>query len=239
MNRKDRRGREELRPMTFKRHFTKHAHGSVLVSMGDTRVLCTAFTQQGVPPFLEGRRQGWVTAEYAMLPSSTRTRKIREVARGKIEGRTHEIQRLIGRSMRAVTDLTLLDGYTIWCDCDVIQADGGTRTAAINGVFLALQDAVAHLLKKEMISENPIRNEIAAVSVGVVRGDVMLDLDYQEDSSADVDMNVVMMADGRFVEVQGTGEEATFNRDELNALLDLAWKGVQEIIELRRQPLEE
>jgi len=232
MERKNNRGPKELRPIRFERNFTNHAHGSVLFSMGDTRVLCTAFVQPGVPTFLEGKTQGWITAEYSMLPSSTRTRKIREIARGKIEGRTHEIQRLIGRSLRAVVDLSALDGYTIWCDCDVLQADGGTRTAAINGAFMALQDAIAHMIEEQTISEDPIRSRIAAVSVGIVGGEYLLDLDYVEDSSAEVDMNIVMTDDGRYVEIQGTGEEATFDRDDLNALLDLAWVGIREILDI-------
>ena len=203
----DNRARDELRPLTIKRHFTKYAPGSVLVQTGNTHVICTASIEENVPPHIKNTGEGWITAEYSLLPGSTPTRSPRESAKGKITGRTHEIQRLIGRSLRSIIDLALLRERTIWIDCDVIQADGGTRTAAITGSYVALMDAVKWLKSKDMIKENPVLNSIAAVSVGIVNGAVLLDLCYAEDAAAQVDMNVVMTGDGRFIEIQGTGEE--------------------------------
>src|SRR5262245_35900602 len=213
------RAAHELRPVRIQRGFTRHAEGSVLVEFGDTRVLCTASVEERVPPFLKDSGRGWVTAEYGMLPRATHTRGEREAARGKQSGRTQELQRLIGRSLRAVVDLTSLGGRTIHVDCDVLQADGGTRTAAITGSFVALSDAVNWLLQKKAIPASPIRDHVAAVSVGMFDGTPMLDLDYGEDSNSGCDMNVVMTGAGRFVEVQGTAEGEPFARGELDALL--------------------
>jgi ribonuclease PH len=221
-------GREpnELRAVSFARGFTAHAEGSVLIGCGGTRVLCTASVEDGVPSFLRGQGQGWVTAEYGMLPRSTHTRSAREAARGKQSGRTQEIQRLIGRALRAVVDLKALGERTITIDCDVLQADGGTRTAAITGGFVALADAVDSLIKRRALASNPIHGQIAAVSVGIYRGVPVLDLDYAEDSNAETDMNVVMNSGGAFVEVQGTAEGHAFRRHELDRLLDLAAQGI-------------
>ena len=225
-SRRDGRGAAALRPVRFTRRFTCHAEGSVLVEFGDTRVLCTASVDEGVPPFMRGKGKGWVTAEYGMLPRATHTRSPREAARGKQSGRTQEIQRLIGRSLRAAVDLAGLGERTVTIDCDVLQADGGTRTAAITGAFVALADAVDVLLKKRMISANPLHGQVAAVSVGIYRGTPVLDLDYAEDSNAETDMNVVMNSGGAFVEVQGTAEGHAFRRHELDQLLDLAAHGI-------------
>ncbi|HTV96798.1 MAG TPA: ribonuclease PH [Steroidobacteraceae bacterium] len=221
-------GREpnELRPVSFERGYTAHAEGSVLVGFGGTRVLCTASIEDGVPSFLRGSAQGWVTAEYGMLPRSTHTRTAREAARGKQSGRTQEIQRLIGRALRAVLDLKALGERTVTVDCDVLQADGGTRTASITGGFVALADAVDTLLKRRVLAVNPIHGQVAAVSVGIYRGVPVLDLDYAEDSNAETDMNVVMNSGGGFVEVQGTAEGHAFRRHELDRLLDLAAQGI-------------
>lgn len=224
-----------LRPVTFTRGFTRYAEGSVLICMGETRVLCTASVLDKVPPFLKGKGQGWVTAEYGMLPRSTHTRSDREAARGKQSGRTQEIQRLIGRSLRAVVDLSKLGERTIHIDCDVLQADGGTRCAGITGAWVALADAVDGLLASGAISQNPILDSVAAVSVGVVNGQPRLDLDYDEDSGCDADMNVVMTGSGRFVEVQGTAEGHTFDRHLLDQLLDLAQAGIAELQQLASQ----
>jgi ribonuclease PH len=224
------RAADALRPVSIRRNFTRHAEGSVLVSFGDTQVICTASVEEKVPPFLRDRGQGWLTAEYGMLPRSTHTRSDREAARGKQSGRTQEIQRLVGRSLRAVFDLTKLGPRTIQLDCDVIQADGGTRTASITGAFVAAHDAVAGLLAKGLITESPIREFVAAVSVGVHAGVPMLDLDYEEDSACDTDMNVVMTGAGGFVEVQGTAEGAPFSREEMDRLVMLAEKGIRELI---------
>jgi ribonuclease PH len=215
--------------LSFERGFTKHAEGSVLVSFGATRVLCTASVEESVPSFLRGQNQGWVTAEYGMLPRATHTRSAREAARGKQTGRTQEIQRLIGRALRAVVDLKALGERTITLDCDVLQADGGTRTAAITGGFVALADAVDGLLKRRAIQANPLHGQVAAVSVGIYRGTPVLDLDYAEDSNAETDMNVVMNSGGAFVEVQGTAEGHAFRRDELDRLLDLASGGIAKL----------
>ena len=226
-----------LRPVTLERHHTRHAEGSVLVCFGDTRVLCTASVEEKVPPHKRGSGQGWVTAEYGMLPRSTHTRSDREAARGKQSGRTQEIQRLIGRSMRSVFDLSALGERTIHLDCDVIQADGGTRTAAITGAFVAAHDAVTWLLGQGRIAASPIRDFVAAVSVGIVQGTPMLDLEYTEDSACDTDMNVVMTGAGGFVEVQGTAEGVPFTRAEMDALLGLAAGGIGELVRLQRQSL--
>jgi ribonuclease PH len=226
-------GREpsELRPVSFVRGYTAHAEGSVLVGFGGTRVLCTATIEDGVPSFLRGSGQGWVTAEYGMLPRATHTRSAREAARGKQSGRTQEIQRLIGRALRAVVDLKGLGERTVTVDCDVLQADGGTRTASITGGFVALADAVDTLIKRRAIGANPIHGQVAAVSVGIYRGVAVLDLDYAEDSNAETDMNVVMNSGGAFVEVQGTAEGHAFRRHELDQLLDLAAQGIARLHE--------
>jgi ribonuclease PH len=228
---------DELRPIHFTRGYTRHAEGSVLVELGDTRVLCTASIEDRAPPFLKGQGRGWVTAEYGMLPRSTGERTQREAARGRQGGRTLEIQRLIGRSLRAACDLALLGERTITLDCDVIQADGGTRTAAINGGWLALHDALQWLVQRGQVSGEPLRSQIAAVSVGIWQGEAVLDLDYAEDSRAETDMNVVMAADGGFVEIQGTAEGKTFSRLQMDAMLDLAVGGIREILAAQRAPL--
>jgi ribonuclease PH len=227
----------ELRQVEIIRRYTKHAEGSVLVKFGDTHVLCTASVDEKVPPFLKGKGQGWVTAEYGMLPRSTGTRTDREAARGKQTGRTQEIQRLIGRSLRAIIDLQKLGERTIQIDCDVIQADGGTRTASITGAYVALHDAIAFLLEKRLIAESPLRDSVAAVSVGVFEGTPVLDLDYPEDSACDTDMNVVMTGSGGFVEIQGTAEGTPFRRDEMNAMLDLAQAGIAQLAALQKSAL--
>ncbi len=229
---------DQLRPVSFERRYTKHAEGSVLVSFGDTRVLCTASVEERVPNFLRGSGRGWITAEYGMLPRATNTRTGREATRGRQGGRTLEIQRLIGRSLRAIVDLEALGERTITLDCDVLQADGGTRTAAISGSYVALADAIRGLkpLAKGKRRE-PLHGHVAAVSVGIFQGSPVLDLDYAEDSEAETDMNVVMNEAGAFIEVQGTAEGHAFRRDELNALLDLAHAGVQSIIQLQSEAL--
>ena len=224
----------ELRPLEFVRRSTAHAEGSVLVSFGATRVLCTASVEEGVPSFLRGSGQGWVTAEYGMLPRSTHTRTAREAARGKQSGRTQEIQRLIGRALRAVVDLKALGERTVTLDCDVLQADGGTRTASITGGFVALADAVDTMMKKRILGSNPLHGQVAAVSVGIYRGVPILDLDYAEDSNAETDMNVVMNSGGAFVEVQGTAEGHAFRRHELDQLLDLATQGIARLHEAQQ-----
>ena len=228
---------EELRAVRIQRGFTRHAEGSVLVEFGETRVLCTASVEERVPPFLKDTGRGWVTAEYGMLPRSTNTRTDREAARGKQSGRTQEIQRLIGRSLRAVVDLSALGQRSIQLDCDVLQADGGTRTAAITGSFVALQDAIAWLQKKKLLRESPVRDFVAAVSVGVYQGAPVLDLDYAEDSSCGCDMNVVMTGAGNFVEVQGTAEGAAFGRAELDQLIGLAERGIRQLIAEQKKAL--
>jgi ribonuclease PH len=227
----------DLRPVRITRGYTKHAEGSVLVEFGDTKVLCTASVEERVPQFLRDRNQGWVTAEYGMLPRATNTRSDREAARGKQSGRTLEIQRLIGRSLRAVTDLVPLGQRTIQVDCDVIQADGGTRTASITGAFVAVHDAIEKLRAAGLVTGTPIRDFVAAVSVGVYRGEPVLDLDYAEDSACDTDMNVVMTGAGGFVELQGTAEGHPFTRAEMNALVGLAEQGIRELIALQRAAL--
>jgi ribonuclease PH len=228
---------DELRAVTIRRGYTRHAEGSVLVEFGDTHVLCTASVEEKVPPFLRDRGQGWVTAEYGMLPRSTHTRMDREAARGKQSGRTLEIQRLIGRSLRAVTDLERLGERTITVDCDVIQADGGTRTAAITGGCVALHDALATLVQRGVVSTHPARDFVAAVSVGLYEGVPVLDLDYVEDSGCDTDMNVVMTGAGGFVEVQGTAEGAPFTRAQLDTLLELARRGIADLVAKQKQAL--
>ncbi len=220
---------DQMRTVNIQRQFTRYAEGSVLIAMGHTQVLCTASVLEKVPPFLKGQGQGWVTAEYGMLPRSTHTRSDREAAKGKQSGRTQEIQRLIGRSLRAVMDMTALGERTIQIDCDVLQADGGTRCASITGAWIAVADAVAGLLQKGLLVSNPLKDSVAAVSVGMVEGRAVLDLDYPEDSGCDADMNVVMTGAGRYVEVQGTAEGHTFDRAELNTLLQLAEKGIGEL----------
>ncbi len=233
----DSRGGEMLRAVSIERAYTRHAEGSVLIAMGETRVLCTASVEDRVPPFLKGAGRGWVTAEYGMLPRATHTRGDREAARGKQSGRTQEIQRLIGRSLRAVFDLQALGERTITLDCDVLQADGGTRCASITGAFVAASDAVAWLLETGRLSRSPIADHVAAVSVGVVGGIPLLDLDYGEDSGCDAELNVVMTGGGGFVEVQGTAEGAPFTRAELDRLLALADRGIRELIGCQRLAL--
>jgi ribonuclease PH len=231
------RAADALRPVKIQRRYTRHAEGSVLVCFGDTQVLCTASVDERVPPHKRGSGEGWVTAEYGMLPRSTHTRSDREAARGKQSGRTQEIQRLIGRSLRAVFDLGKLGERTIALDCDVLQADGGTRTAAITGAFVAAHDAVGWLLAQERIEASPIADFVAAVSVGIVDGTPLLDLEYVEDSACDTDMNVVMTGAGHFVEVQGTAEGAAFTRAQMDALLELAGRGIAQLVEAQRRAL--
>ncbi|MEM5404796.1 MULTISPECIES: ribonuclease PH [Paraburkholderia] len=232
------RAADQLREVRITRNYTKYAEGSVLVEFGDTKVLCTASVSESVPPFLRDKGQGWLTAEYGMLPRATHTRSDREAARGKQTGRTQEIQRLIGRAMRAVFDLEALGARTINLDCDVLQADGGTRTASITGAFVAAHDAVSKLLATGRIERSPITDYVAAISVGVYEGVPVLDLDYDEDSQCDTDMNIVMTGSGGMVEVQGTAEGAPFSREELNALLDLAQSGIRSLIEKQKAALE-
>ncbi len=229
------RAPDELRAVRFTRHFTKHAEGAVLVEFGNTRVLCTASVEDGVPGFLRGKSQGWLTAEYGMLPRATHTRTAREAAKGKQTGRTQEIQRLIGRSLRAVTNLAALGERTITIDCDVLQADGGTRTAAITGAFVALADACDVLLARRQIATSPLHGQVAAVSVGICGGVPVIDLDYAEDSQAETDMNVVMNNGGGFIEVQGTAEGHAFRRHELDALLNLAAEGIAKLFQLQAE----
>ena len=228
---------DELRAIRITRRYTRHAEGSVLIECGDTKVLCTASVEDKVPGFLKGKGEGWVTAEYGMLPRSTNTRMDREAARGKQSGRTQEIQRLIGRALRAVVDMTALGERTIQIDCDVIQADGGTRTAGITGAYVALHDAVSFLLANKMIAMTPLQDAVAAVSVGMYEGVPVLDLDYAEDSACDTDMNVVMTGNGGLIEVQGTAEGKPFTRAEMNALLDLAQSGIRQLIAGQRAAL--
>ncbi len=231
------RANNALRKIEIIRHYTKHAEGSVLIKFGDTHVLCTASVEEKVPSFLKGKGQGWVTAEYGMLPRSTGSRMDREAAKGKQSGRTQEIQRLIGRSLRAVIDLEKLGERTIHFDCDVIQADGGTRTASITGAYVAMVDAVSYLISKKLLNENPIKDSVAAISVGVYKGQPVLDLDYIEDSDCDTDMNIVMTGKGGFVEIQGTAEGEPFDRNTMNAMLDLAVHGIKELTILQLNTL--
>jgi ribonuclease PH len=229
---------DQLRAIRITRHYTKHAEGSVLIECGDTKVICTASVEERVPPHKKGSGEGWVTAEYGMLPRSTGERMSREAAKGKQSGRTQEIQRLIGRSLRAVVDLAKLGERTITLDCDVIQADGGTRTASITGSFVALQDAVSSLMQKGLVKENPLKDAVAAISVGIYQGTPVLDLDYPEDSDCDTDMNVVMLGSGHFVEVQGTAEGHPFSREEMDTLLELAKNGIAQLVEMQRKALQ-
>jgi len=239
MQRPSGRSPEQLRDIIITRNFTCHAEGSVLIAFGKTKVICTASVEEGVPRFLRGKGSGWVTAEYGMLPRSTDSRMGREASRGKQGGRTVEIQRLIGRSLRAALDLKKLGENTITIDCDVIQADGGTRTASITGALVALVDAINYLQRKKIINTDPLLEMVASVSVGVYQGVPVLDLDYPEDSAADTDMNVIMGESGGFIEVQGTAEQAPFKRDELNAMLDLASDGILQLIEKQKAALAE
>lgn len=234
MARFDGRAFDQLRPVKITRNFTKIPEGSVLIEVGETRVLCTASVEEKVPPFQKGTGKGWVTAEYSMIPRATQTRTQRESSKGKQSGRTMEIQRLIGRAMRSVVDLKKLGERTIWLDCDVLQADGGTRTASITGAYVALVDAVKFLQKKGLLKDNPIQDSLAAVSVGKVNGETVLDLAYEEDSHAEVDMNIVMTGAGKFVEIQGTAEEIPFDREELEWFLMLAEKGIKELMEVQK-----
>jgi len=237
MIRLDGREYDELRQVKITRHFLKHAEGSVLIEMGDTKVICSATLEDKVPPFLKGQGTGWITAEYAMIPRSTRERVARESSRGKTGGRTHEIQRLIGRSLRAVVALEKIGERTLWMDCDVIQADGGTRTAAITGAYIALVDACFFAKKNGLFDEIPIQDYLAAVSIGRVDGKLLLDLTYAEDSKAEVDMNVVMTGSGKFVEIQGTAERAPFTKVELNRFLGLANGGIEKLIQIQKDLL--
>ena len=237
--RSDGRRADEMRAVTITRDFLRHAEGSTLIEVGDTKVVCTASIEDRVPPFLRDTGQGWVTAEYGMLPRSTKTRTVRETASGRPSGRTFEIQRLVGRSLRGVTNLAALGPRTIWIDCDVIQADGGTRTAAITGAYIALADALHYLRANGQISSLPLKDFVAATSVGIVEGQAVLDLCYAEDSIADVDMNVIMTGGGKFVEIQGTAEDATFDRPQLDGMLRLAAEGIQQLIAHQRRLLAE
>lgn len=237
MTRNDGREARELRPIAITRSFIKHAEGSVLIEFGDTRVICTASVEESVPPFLRGKGTGWVTAEYSMLPRATHTRSAREASKGKQSGRTLEIQRLIGRSLRAVVDLARLGERSIHIDCDVIQADGGTRTASITGAYVALVDALNTLRNRGLLAELPIREAVAAVSVGIVEGEALLDLNYPEDSSAEVDMNYVMTSSDRFVEVQGTAEAEPFTIAQMDQMRELAMSGIRRLFDIQREVL--
>ena len=234
----DGRKNDQVRHTKVTRNYIKHAEGSVLIEVGDTKVICTASIEDKVPPFLKGTGEGWITAEYNMLPRSTATRKVRDIARLKLDGRTMEIQRLIGRALRSVVDLKALGEKTIWIDCDVIQADGGTRTTSITGAFIALVDAVNKIHKQKSFKVYPIRKFVCATSVGIVGEEKLLDLCYEEDSNAKVDMNIIGTDDGQFVEIQGTGEEAPFTRGELNEILDLGEKGIKQMIQLQKDCLK-
>lgn len=234
----DGRKNDQVRHTKVIRNYIKHAEGSVLIEVGDTKVICTASIEDKVPPFLKGTGEGWITAEYNMLPRSTATRKVRDIARLKLDGRTMEIQRLIGRALRSVVDLKALGEKTIWIDCDVIQADGGTRTTSITGAFIALVDAVNKIHKQKSFKVYPIRKFVCATSVGIVGEEKLLDLCYEEDSNAKVDMNIIGTDDGQFVEIQGTGEEAPFTRSELNEILDLGEKGIKQMIQLQKDCLK-
>ena len=236
--RPDGRRVDELRKITISRNFLKTAEGSVLIEMGETKVICTASIEEKVPMFLRDKKKGWITAEYSMLPRATSVRTARESAKGRVGGRTHEIQRLIGRTMRSVVDLKALGERTVWLDCDVIQADGGTRTASITGAFVALKSAIGYALENKIIETDPIFDYVTAVSVGIVDGEPRLDLSYLEDSKAEVDMNIVMTGSGKFIEIQGTAETDPFDRDQLQILLDLAGSGIKEIISIQEKALK-
>lgn len=238
MKRLDGRDPEALRPVKITRNYMKHAEGSVLIEMGDTRVICSASVEERVPQFLRNTGRGWITAEYSMLPRSTHTRTSRDSPTGRGSGRAFEIQRLIGRSLRSVTDLSGFGERTIWIDCDVIQADGGTRTASITGAYVALVDAFRKMVKNGVIEKVPVKDPVAAISVGKVEGKVLLDLSYEEDSRAEVDMNVVMTGHGKFVEIQGTAEEAVFTKKEMDELTRIAQKGIKKLIEIQKNSLE-
>jgi len=238
MKRSDGRGVDALRPVKITRNYLKYAEGSVLIEMGNTKVICTASVEERVPPFLRNTGKGWVTAEYSMLPRSTHTRTARDSSTGRGSGRALEIQRLIGRSLRSVTDLNGFGERTIWVDCDVIQADGGTRTASITGSYVALVDAFRKMIKNGVIEEIPIKDSVAAISVGKVEGGLLLDLNYEEDFKAEVDMNVVMTGNGKFVEIQGTGEEAVFTKKEMDELIKTAQKGIRELTKIQRKTIE-
>ena len=238
MKRSDGRGPGVLRPVKITRHYMKHAEGSVLIEIGDTKVICSASVEERVPQFLRNTGKGWITAEYSMLPRSTHTRTSRDSLTGRGSGRAFEIQRLIGRSLRSVADLTAFGERTIWIDCDVIQADGGTRTASITGAYVALVDAFRKMVKNGLIEKVPLKDSVAAISVGKVEGKVLLDLNYEEDSRAEVDMNVVMTGHGKFVEIQGTAEEAVFTRKEMDELTALAQKGIKELTRIQKKCLE-
>jgi len=235
MIRQDSRGLDKIRKVTITRNYIKYAEGSCLIELGNTRIICTASIEESVPPFLKGTGTGWVTAEYGMLPRSCKTR----IQRGKDSGRTYEIQRLVGRSLRAVTEMKPLGERTIWIDCDVIQADGGTRTASITGSFIALCDALNKLKKDGLFNDIPIKDFVAATSVGIINGDLLLDLTYEEDSRADVDMNIVMTGEGEFIEIQGTAERKTFHKEQMDKLLTLAKKGIEELIDIQRSLLKD
>jgi len=237
VGRHDGRKANQLRPVTVERNYNKYAEGSVLITVGDTKVICTATIEDKVPPFLRGQGEGWITAEYAMIPRATETRNVREAARGKQGGRTHEIQRLIGRALRSVVDLKAIGEKTVWIDCDVIQADGGTRTSSITGAYIALVDALAKLKEQENWEVLPVNDYLAAVSVGIVDGEELLDLCYKEDSIAQVDFNVVMTGSGDFVEIQGTAEQQAFSQQQLLNMLDLAEQGINELIRIQRHEL--
>lgn len=237
MTRTDGRAAGDLRPVSFQRRFTKHAPGSVLASFGDTRVLCTALCTDGVPPFLHGRGKGWLTAEYSMLPSSTNSRKSRDRS-GRIDGRSVEIQRLIGRSLRGVMNLDLIGERTVWIDCDVLQADGGTRTTAINGAWVALYDLLTEMDGRRVLRGWPLRCQLGAVSLGVVKGEPLCDLCYAEDSAAEVDLNLVMTSEGEFIEIQGSAEQAPFSRESLDAILEMGEAGIRQVFQAQKAALE-
>jgi len=239
VNRIDNRAFDEKRSVTVTKDYLLHPEGSVLIEMGNTKVICTASVEEKIPPFLKGQNKGWVTAEYSMLPRSTHTRKIRDIAKGKLDGRTSEIQRLIGRSLRSIVDLGKLGERTIWLDCDVIQADGGTRTASITGAYVAMVMAMKKLQEAKLIEEIPVTDHLAAISVGILEDEVILDLCYEEDSTAMIDMNVIMTGSKTIVEVQGTGEERPFTRDEMNKLMDFAEKGIEELVDIQKEILGE
>ncbi|WP_312812795.1 ribonuclease PH [Sedimentibacter sp.] len=239
MKRENNRTKEELRPVKITKNYIMHPDGSVLIEVGNTKVICTAVIEDKVPPFLKGTGKGWISAEYSMIPGSTKTRKTRDINKLKIDGRTQEIQRLIGRSLRSVVDLESIGERTVWIDCDVIQADGGTRTASITGSFVAMAEAIYKLYKNNEIENMPVKSFVSAVSVGMINGEAIVDLNYEEDSSADVDMNIVMTDKGEFIEVQGTGEEATFTHNDLMSLISLATKGCRELNDLQRTVLGE
>jgi len=233
----DQRNPDQIREVKITRGYSKHALGSCLIEIGDTRVICAANMENKVPPHLKNSGTGWITAEYGMLPSSTNTRSIRESARGRMQGRTHEIQRLIGRSLRAAVSLEAVGERTIWIDCDVIQADGGTRTASITGAYVALRDALNTLVREQAIGKNPLKEQVAAISVGIIDDEILLDLNYDEDSRADVDMNVVMTGSGSIIEVQGTAEGEPFSKEQMMSLVDVAQKGIRQLMEIQNQAL--